>query len=95
MPIFEENRVIKQMVLDDLDPNLPVGSPVEVELAIDVKHDIEVRIRVRQGANDVRTATAAIEPAPPPRGRPAPTSMRCCAASTSCWPSSAAPSERR
>jgi molecular chaperone DnaK len=67
VPIFEENRVVKQMVLDDLDPLLPVGSPVEVEFAIDVKHNIEVRVRVRQGGNRERTETASIEAAAPAR----------------------------
>jgi hypothetical protein len=68
VPIFEENRIVKQMAIDDLDPNLPVGSPVEVEFAIDVKHNIEVRVRVRQdGERGERTETAAIEAAPPPR----------------------------
>jgi molecular chaperone DnaK len=68
VPIFEENRVIKQMVLDDLDPTLPVGSPVEVELVIDVKHNIEVRVRVRQGGErGDRCETATIEAPPPPR----------------------------
>jgi len=68
VPIFEENRVIKQMVIDDLDPALPVGSPVEVELAIDVKHAISVQVRVRQSDGD-RCETATIE-APPPPQRP-------------------------
>jgi molecular chaperone DnaK len=68
VPIFEENRVIKQMVLADLDPDLPVGSPVEVELAIDVKHAIEVRVRVRSGeGRGERVETATIEAPPPPR----------------------------
>ncbi len=62
VPIFEENRVIKEMILDDVDRSLPVGSPVEIELAIDVKHTIQVRVLVRQGE---RTETATIEPAPP------------------------------
>jgi molecular chaperone DnaK len=68
VPIFEENRVIKQMVVQDLDPALPVGSPVDVEFQIDVKHNIQVSVKVRQ-ANDqeVRAETAAIEAAPPPR----------------------------
>jgi molecular chaperone DnaK len=67
VPIYEENRVVKQMVVADLDPTLPVGSPVEVEFAIDVKHAIEVRVRVRGGGE--RCETATIE-APPPAGRP-------------------------
>ncbi len=68
VPIFEENRVIKQMVLSDLDPSLPVGSPVEVELAIDVKHVIQVRIRVRPGEGRAEhSERAVIEPPPPPR----------------------------
>jgi molecular chaperone DnaK len=70
VPIYEENRVVKQMVLADLDRTLPIGSPVEVEFRIDVKHQIEVRVRVRQGVNqEERCETATIE-APPPPGRP-------------------------
>jgi molecular chaperone DnaK len=69
VPIFEENRVIKQLVLDDLDRSLPIGSPVEVEFAIDVKHNIEVRVRVCQGTEFERCEKARIE-APPPARRP-------------------------
>ncbi len=64
VPIFEENRVIKQMVIRDLDPWLPIGSPVEVELAIDVKHTIQVRVRVKDTG---RCEAAAIEAPPAPR----------------------------
>jgi molecular chaperone DnaK len=68
VPVYEENRVVHQMVLENLDPDLSVGSPVEVEFAIDVKHAIAVRVRVRSGGAD-REETARIE-APPPAGRP-------------------------
>jgi molecular chaperone DnaK len=74
VPIFEENRVVKQMVIEDLDPTLPVGSPVEVEFAIDVKHTIEVRIRVHlsargasEGEPHERCETATLSAPPPPR----------------------------
>jgi molecular chaperone DnaK len=66
VPIFEENRVIKEMVIDDVDPMLPLGSPVDVELNIDVKHNIQVRVVVRQAG---RAETATIQ-APPPPQRP-------------------------
>jgi molecular chaperone DnaK len=66
VPIFEENRVIKQMVIADLDPGLPIGSPVDVELNIDVKHAIEVCVLVREAG---RSETAAIE-GPPQARRP-------------------------
>jgi molecular chaperone DnaK len=70
VPIYEENRVVKQMVIEDLDPGLPIGSPVEVEFTIDVKHNIGVRVRVRgRSGESSRTETAAIE-APPPSRRP-------------------------
>jgi molecular chaperone DnaK len=68
VPIFEENRVIKQMVIDNLDRSLPVGSPVDVNLGIDVKRNIEVKVIVRQGGErGDRCETAAIEGPPPPR----------------------------
>jgi molecular chaperone DnaK len=72
VPIFEENRIIKQMVIEDLDPSLPIGSPVEVEFAIDVKHTIEVRVRVRARSADdgeayERCETATLAAPPPPR----------------------------
>jgi molecular chaperone DnaK len=68
VPIFEENRVIKHMVLSDLDRSLPVGSPVDVELLIDVKHAIEVRVLVR----DADRCESAIIKGPPPADRPTP-----------------------
>jgi molecular chaperone DnaK len=75
VPIFEENRIVKQMVIEDLDPTLPVGSPVEVEFAIDVKHTIEVRVRVRASAGPgegeiYERCEAATLSAPPPPRRP-------------------------
>lgn len=65
VPVFEDNRVIKQLVIDRLDPTLPVGSPVEVEFRIDAAHLIEVSVKVREGRQD-RVETATIEPPPPP-----------------------------
>ena len=55
VPIFEENRVVKQLVIDGLDPCLPVGSPVEVELSIDCKHVIAVSVRVRGAGGLLRS----------------------------------------
>jgi molecular chaperone DnaK len=68
VPIYEENRVVQQVIVDNLDPTLLIGSPVEVELSIDVRHAIEVRVRVPV-AGGHRLETARIE-APPPAGRP-------------------------
>ena len=64
MPIFEENRIVKEMVIADLDRRLPVGSPVDVEFSIDVKHNIEVHVRVRD-AN--RSESITLLGPPPPR----------------------------
>jgi molecular chaperone DnaK len=66
VPIFEENRVVKQLILADLDRSLPVGSPVDVEMCIDVKHAIEVRVLVREAA---RCESATIQ-GPPQASRP-------------------------
>ena len=65
VPIYEENRVVQQLVIENLDPSLPVGSAVEVEFAIDCKHVIEVSVRVH-GVNGVenRCEKATIEPPP-------------------------------
>src|SRR5262249_17991375 len=48
-------------------PSLPLGTTVEVEFAIDVKHSIEVRVRVSQDEGRERCESATIEPAPPAR----------------------------
>jgi molecular chaperone DnaK len=64
VPILEENRVIKQMVIADLDPTMRVGTPVDVEVSIDVKHKITVEVVVRHSG---RKETATIEAPPPPR----------------------------
>ena len=63
VPIFEENRVVKQMIVEGLDNGLPIGSPVDVELLIDVKHAIEVRVQVREVG---RSESAIIEGPPSP-----------------------------
>lgn len=63
VPIFEENRVIKQMVIGDVDRRLPAGSPVDVEFKIDVKHNIEVRVLVREAS---RSETITLQGPPPP-----------------------------
>jgi molecular chaperone DnaK len=63
VPILEENRPIKEMVVADLAPDLPVGSPVDVQFHIDVKHNIEVRLLVRQ-AGRCETAFLSAPPAP-------------------------------
>jgi molecular chaperone DnaK len=67
VPIFEENRVIKRIVISDLDRSLPIGSPVDVELSIDVRHTIEVRVLVLQAG---RAESATIEGPPPPHSPP-------------------------
>lgn len=63
VPIFEENRVIKEMLIDQLDQSLPIGTPVEVEFNIDVKHNIEVSVRVTQ-ANRQERAVLSGPPSP-------------------------------
>jgi len=70
VPIYEEHQVIKQLVIENLDRSLPIGSPVEVEFRIDTSHRIEVAIWLRSGSQE-RRETATIEPPPPP-SRPTP-----------------------
>lgn len=68
VPIFEENRIVQQMVVEALDPRLPIGTPVEVEFAIDVAHTITVQVRIRNAALGLeRVESARIDPPPPPR----------------------------
>jgi molecular chaperone DnaK len=63
VPIYEENRVVKQLLIEDLDPTLPIGSPVEVEFTIDCAHTISVSVRVRgTGARGDRCETATVLP---------------------------------
>jgi len=66
VPIFEENRVIKEMTIADVDRRLPVGSPVDVEFTIDVKHNIEVRVRVRESGRCERITLQGPPPPQPP-----------------------------
>src|SRR5262249_13514171 len=66
LPIYEENRVVKQLVIEG-GSSLDVGTPVEVEFAIDPRHNITVRVRVRAEGRPERVETATIEPPPPPR----------------------------
>jgi molecular chaperone DnaK len=78
VPIFEENRIIKEMIIEGLDPTLPVGSPVEVEAAIDARHEIRVRVCVRQGRHgeDLHETVTLSPPAPP--GRPTRADLEAC-----------------
>lgn len=65
VPIYEENRIVHQLEIDEIDRALPVGSPVDVEFTIEVQHTIQVEVRVRSD-RQVR-ATIAL---PPPPTRP-------------------------
>jgi hypothetical protein len=51
------------MTVADLSPHLPLGSPVDVEFNIDVKHNIQVRVLVRQAGRS-ETAFLTAPPAP-------------------------------
>jgi molecular chaperone DnaK len=63
VPLYEENRVIHQLEIDNLDSDLPPGTPVDVELAVDVKHVITVSVRVH-GTSGGRHETATVAAAP-------------------------------
>ncbi len=67
LPLLEENRVVHELVIGDLDPELPVGTPVEVELAVDVKHAVTVSVRVRDSSGGERRETVVVAAAPPQR----------------------------
>jgi molecular chaperone DnaK len=70
VPVYEENRLIKQMVIQGIERDLAIGTPVDVEFRIDVKHNIQVQVQVRDGGTGTGpVATASIE-APPPARRP-------------------------
>jgi molecular chaperone DnaK len=64
LPLLEDNRVIKQVVIDNLDPELPVGTPVEVALHVDVKHNLRVEVSVSAAG---RKESVSIEAPPPPQ----------------------------
>jgi molecular chaperone DnaK len=71
LPIYEEDRVIKQLVIADLPTDLDVGTPVEVRFTIDTRHEIQVEVRIRQGAEGAdRIERATIEAPPPQTGQP-------------------------
>jgi molecular chaperone DnaK len=64
VPVYEENRLIKELLIEDIDPDLPLGSPVEVEFRVDVKHNIQVELTVQAGGPaNARVATAYIQAA--------------------------------
>lgn len=64
VPIYEENRIVQQLVLEDIEATLPIGSPVEVEFKIDGRHRIEVHVRLKAGER--KQVSAKIEPPPVP-----------------------------
>src|SRR5439155_11613378 len=66
VPLWEENRMLRQIVVDELDPRLPVGCPVEVELQVEPDRAMMLRVLVRQaGRGEVVQL-----PAPPAPRRP-------------------------
>jgi molecular chaperone DnaK len=70
VPIFEDNRVVKQLIIENLPLSLPVGSPVDVEFSIDTRHTIEVSVRVRRAQGEQDRLEKAVIDAPPATGRP-------------------------
>jgi molecular chaperone DnaK len=67
VPVYEQNRLIKQLVIEPIDPSLPLGSPVEVEFQVDVKHNIRVEVQVGPvRLPNAPVTTAYIEAPPPP-----------------------------
>ena len=76
VPIYEENRVVKQMVIEDLDPDCRSARRSRWSSRIDVKHKIEVSVRVRGRSgesepdrNGHHRGSAAAAPAHPGRDR--------------------------
>jgi hypothetical protein len=68
VPLWEADRVLQQVVVTELDPHMPAGSPVEVELQVEPDRAISVRVVVRQAG---RSEVVQI-PAPPLPCRPLP-----------------------
>ena len=68
VPLWEEEHLIKEIVVDEVDTRLPIGLAVEVALQIAADRAMTVRVLVRQaGRGEVLEV-----PAPPPPITPNP-----------------------
>ncbi len=63
VPLYEDNRLLQRVVVGDLDPTLPVGVPVELELQVDAAHALRLKVTVRH-AGRMETVTLAATPPP-------------------------------
>jgi hypothetical protein len=64
LPLLEDDRVVKQVLIENLDPDLPAGTPVEVVLHVDAMHNLRVEVTVSAAG---RKETVLVEAPPPPR----------------------------
>jgi hypothetical protein len=63
VPLWEEERLIKEVTVDEIDPRLPIGTAVEVELQMAADRAISVRVLVRQAG---RGEVLEVPPPTPP-----------------------------
>jgi hypothetical protein len=62
VPLWQDDRLLHQLVVNELDANLPVGAPVEVELQVEADRAMTLRVVLRQAG---RSELVQL-PAPPP-----------------------------
>jgi hypothetical protein len=68
VPLWEEGRLLHQMIVGEIDPNMPPGCPVEIELQVAADRAMTLRVLVRHAG---RGETVQL-PAPAPPERPTP-----------------------
>jgi hypothetical protein len=66
VPLWQDERLLHQLVVNELDANLPVGTPVEVELQIEADRAMTLRAVLRQAGRSelVKLAAPAALPRP-------------------------------
>jgi hypothetical protein len=70
VPLWEEDRLVTDILVDEIDPRLPVGSAVDVEVQVEADRAMTLRVLVRQaGRGEVVQIPAPAAPGPPSPGQ--------------------------
>jgi hypothetical protein len=68
VPLWQDDRLLHQLEVNELDARLPVGTPVEVDLQVEADRAMTLRVIVRQAGRSELVNVPAPAPLPRPSG---------------------------
>jgi hypothetical protein len=66
VPLWQDERLLHQLVVNEVDARLPVGTPVEVELQVEADRAMTLRVVLRLAGRSELVKLAPPAPLPPP-----------------------------